>query len=211
MVIEKALDRILNTPSKLKIIRLFISKRQDFVATGREIARKTGLSPPGAHTALKELYAEDILKRDIIGKQHLYRLNINNRNVKNILIPAFTKEISVKKDIANFLKGKIKEYKLTNEIVSLLLYGSICKGTDTPSSDVDVAVVTGDDVNLEKIETAFIDKISSEFHEYFGLHLDPYIKKKKKFVKSLNKKMPPVSTLIKTYTLVYGKDLTDIK
>ncbi len=211
MVVERVLDRILNTPSKLKIIRLFISKRQDFIATGREIARETGLSPPGAHTALKELYAEDVLKRDIIGKQHLYRLNINNRNVKNILLPAFTKEIAVKSDIANFIKGKIKEYKLTNEIVSLFLYGSISKGTDTPDSDVDVAVVTRDDVSLEKIADAFTDKISSEFYEYFGLHLDLYIKKKKEFIKFLNNKMPPVSTLINTYTLVYGKDLTDIK
>ena len=56
MAIEKALDNILNTNSKIRIIRLFISKREDFLASGREIARFIGISAPAAHATLKDLY-----------------------------------------------------------------------------------------------------------------------------------------------------------
>ena len=65
MAIEKSLDNILNTNSKVRVIRLFISKREDFVATGREIARLIGITAPAVHTALKDLYSQDVLKRNI--------------------------------------------------------------------------------------------------------------------------------------------------
>ena len=124
MTIEKALDNILNTNSKIKIIRLFTCRREDFMASGRQIAKLTGITPPAAHAALKDLYNQDILKRDIIGKQHIYRLNINSRTVKNILKPAFKGESSIKKDICDFLKKEIAKKRLKNKIISLVLYGS---------------------------------------------------------------------------------------
>ena len=66
MPIEKRLDGILDTKSKVKIIRLFISRREDFIASGREIAKLISLTPPAVHTALKELHGQEILKRDTL-------------------------------------------------------------------------------------------------------------------------------------------------
>ncbi|MFC1576537.1 hypothetical protein ACFL3J_02575, partial [Candidatus Omnitrophota bacterium] len=128
MALDKALDSILNTRSKVKIIRLFASKREDFMASGREIAKLISVTPPAAHAALKELYGWDVLKRDIIGRQHIYRLNADNRIVKNILMPAFTKELSVKKDIISFLREEIKATKAEGQVLSIILYGSLQAG-----------------------------------------------------------------------------------
>ena len=211
MVIEKALDNILNTNSKIKIIRLFISKREDFIATGREIARLTELSAPAAHASLKELYSQDVLIRNIIGKQHLYKLNLKNRTVKNILFPAFNEEHSVIKDMINFLKNEIKTKKLKDIIVSLIFYGSFQKKSATETSDVDIAVITKNKANRAQVEKLFLEDISSRFHEYFGAHLDVYIKTQEEFIKRLRKNQPPVSTLIESYTMVYGKDPLDMK
>ncbi|MEA3346527.1 MAG: zeta toxin family protein [Candidatus Auribacterota bacterium] len=108
MVVEKALDNILNTNSKVKIIRLFISRSEDFIASGREISRLIGMTPPAVHTTLKDLYNQDILKRDIIGKQHIYKLNTNSRLVKNILVPAFKRELLIKKGTTISFKEKTK-------------------------------------------------------------------------------------------------------
>ncbi len=211
MTIERALDNILNTNSKINIIRLFVSKREDFIATGREIARLTGITPPAAHTALKDLYNQDVLKRDIIGRQHLYKLNTNNRVVKNILIPAFEKELSTRKEIIEFLKKQIKNKRLKNKIVSLLLYGSFQAGTMDEGSDIDIAVITKEKKNKKQIEKIFLEKISSQFHEYFGVNLDVYINTKDEFLKRLKKNLPPVSTLMKSYSVIYGKDLIDLE
>jgi len=209
MVIDKVLDDILNANSKIKILRLFVNRRHDFMSSGREIARLTGLTPPAAHASLKELYNQDILKREIIGKQHIYRLNMHSRIVKSILIPAFRTEKSVKQDIIKFIKKKIQTEKLNNDIVSVVMYGSMQRG-NVKKGDVDIAVVVKNGKGKSQIEKKFLVKITDEFHEYFGTHLDVYIKAKNEFKKKIISNKPPVSTMLKSYFVIYGKDLRSI-
>jgi predicted nucleotidyltransferase len=211
MVIEKRLDEILDTKSKVKVIRLFVSRREDYMASGREIAKLIGVTPPAVHTALKDLLNQDILRRDIIGRQHIYRINPSSRIVKYILKPTFQKEVSVKDDMGKFLLGKIKEHNITRSIESLLIYGSIAKDETHLTSDCDIAIVVKDASSKQKIESLFIDTISNEFSDYFTTHLDTYIKTKSEFLKLLKGKRPPVSTLMKSHIIVYGKDPAEYK
>lgn len=211
MSIEKPLDNILNTGLKVKIVRLFISRREDFMASGREIAKLVNVSAPAAHAALKELYNQDILRMDIVGRQHIYRINMANRIVKNILAPAFKKESSVRKEVIEFLKNQIKREKIEKMIVSMLLYGSLQTGETGDKSDVDIAVIIEKADYKDKVEKIFIERISNEFYDYFGLHLDSYIKSKKAFMARLRKNQPPVSTMIRSYHIIYGKDPVELK
>lgn len=211
MAIEKRLDDILDTKSKVKIIRLFVSRTEGFMASGREVAKLVGLSPPAAHTALKELYNQNILNREIIGRQHIYKINHTNRIVKDILQPAFQKELSTKDDISSFLKKRIESYKIQHLITSLILYGSLASGETHGESDCDIAVVVKSYPAKKQIESLFVDKISGEFSEYFGIHLHPYIKTYKEFIIRLEKRLSPVSKLMESYTVVYGKDPMDYK
>lgn len=211
MVTRKPLDYILNTGSKLKIIRLFISRRQDFMASGREVARLIGLTPPAAHAALKELYNHDILKREIIGKQHIYKLNFNNRIVRNILLPAFNKEQAIKEDIFNFLRTKVQEKKLKTDIISLILYGSVVTGKTDQKSDVDIAIITKNITEKKRLEKIFSEEIAEQFYDYFAVHLDIYIKTQDEFSQRLKKNQPPVSTLMQSYSVIYGKDPLEFK
>lgn len=206
MAIEKKLDDILDAKSKVKIIRLFVSRTEGFMASGREIARLIGLTPPAVHTALKELYNQDILKREIIGGQHIYKINPLSRTVKDILQPAFQKELSTKEDICNYLQNKVKHYKIQPLITSLLLYGSIVRGETHGESDCDIAVVAKDAPSKKKLEDLFINKISAEFSEYFGIHLHPYIKTYSEFMRRLEKRLSPVPKLMESHAVVYGKD-----
>lgn len=208
---QDQLNAIINTASKVKIIRLFVSKRQDFYATGREVGKQAGLSAPAAHNALKALYNQNILDRDIIGKQHLYRLNAKNRIVKDILIPAFKKELDTKKDISKFLRKEIITNNLKDRIVSLLVYGSVARNRVSETSDVDIAVIVKEEKDKMDVEKIFIEAISSKFSEYFGTQLDPYIKTRTEFLEKIKENKPPVSTLIKAYKMVYGKDPMEIR
>lgn len=207
---ERRLDDILDTRSKVKIIRLFSSRREDFMASGREIAKLINLTPPAAHVALKDLYNLDILKRDIIGKQHIYRMNHASRLVKEILQPAFKKEDSIKDDIIDFLRKKLNAHKLRG-VVSVMLYGSIVKGDTHERSDCDIAIVVKDDESRKFAENVFVEKISKEFYEYFNVSLDTYIKTEKEFRGRLKKKLSPVSELMKSYEVIYGRDPIDFK
>jgi len=94
MSTSNILDNILNTRTKLRIIRLFVSRPQSFRTSGREIARLINASVPYTHVALKELHAQHILDREEIGRLHIYSLNHNHKIVRNILRPIFRKEMA---------------------------------------------------------------------------------------------------------------------
>lgn|SRR3989338_4343465 len=210
MVIEKSLDIVLSSKSKIAIIRLFISKTGDFKATGREIAKLTHFSAPAAHSALKELFNHGILKLDRIGKQHIYSLDSNNRIVQKILRPMFKEEISLKDEIKDFLVKQVKEARMQKKIFSLLLYGSLQKGTTQEKSDVDIAIILKNKKDSSEIEERFLNDISIKFYDYFKVHLDTYIKTRGEFRLKLKKNLPPVSTLIKSYSVIYGKEPLEI-
>jgi len=210
MAIEKSLDIVLSSKSKIAIIRLFVSKTGDFKATGREIAKLILFSAPAAHSALKELFDEGILKLDKIGKQHIYSLDSSNRIVQKILRPMFKEEVSLKDEIKEFLLKQIKEGRMQKKITSLLLYGSLQKGITHRKSDVDIAVILKNKKDSNEIEEKFLDDISIRFYNYFKVHLDVYIKTRDEFRLKLKKDLPPVSTLMKAYSVIYGKEPLDI-
>jgi predicted nucleotidyltransferase len=206
MAMENSLDIILNTKTKVKIIRLFVSRTDDFRSSGREIAKWIKVSPPATHTALKELYNQSILNLEVIGKQHIYSLNNKNRIVKDILKPSFKKELSIKEDIKHFLNKKIEEEKIKHKLSSLILYGSLQRRRTTGLSDVDIAVIVKYKRDVKEIEDKFIENIGIEFSEYFGVHLDAYVKSKDGFVYRMKKHLPPVLSLMKSYSVIFGED-----
>ena len=203
---KDTLNKILNSEIKIRIIRFLASRGEGYHATGREVARLVGTTAPTAHAALKDLYAYHILNYEISGRNHLYSLNRKPRMVESILLPMFQKEDAFKTDVFEFIKTTLIKKKVMDSIVSILLYGSQQRGKSDESSDIDIAVIVRTEGNLKVIEDLFIEEITSSFHDYFGVSLDAYIKTQKDFTDRLNKNLPPVSTLMKSYSVFYGED-----
>lgn len=211
MALETSLDGILDSRTKLKIIRLFISRTETFAASGREIAKWTALSPPAAHAALKILLNRKVLKREILGKQHLYSLDHSGRIVRNILIPAFRKEGALKEDIRNFLLRRIEDMDAAGLIVSLILYGSLTLRKTHDASDCDIAIVVIHPKAKERMEKLFQSGIAGEFYSEFGIHLDPYVQTLDEFRTKMKNNLPPISTLMLGYEIILGKDPIEIR
>jgi predicted nucleotidyltransferase len=203
---KDGLNSILNSEIKIRIIRLFASRGVGYQATGREIARLVETTAPTAHAALKDLYAYHILNYVISGRNHLYSLNRETRSVKEILLPMLQKENDFKKDAFKFILGLLKENKSINRIISIIFYGSQQKEKSNESSDIDIAVIVRGNSDKKIIEDLFIENIISPFYNYFGVSLDTYIKTRKDFTDRLRKDLPPVSALMKSYSVIYGED-----
>ena len=210
MALETVLDGILDSRTKLRIIRFFVSRTEAFTASGREVAKWTALSPPAAHAALKILLERKVLKREILGKQHLYSLDRSSRIVRNILMPAFRTEGSLKEDIRDFLLRRIEDIEVAGFIVSVVLYGSLALGKTHDASDCDIAVVVMHPKAKEQLEKLFQGEITGEFYSEFGIHLDPYIQTLEEFRTKKRKNMPPISTLMLGYEIILGKDPIEI-
>lgn len=203
------IEEIINSPSKLAILRVFASRR-GLKATGRQIAKLVGYSAPSTHDSLKDLRDRNILKLDIIGKQHIYALNEQDRIVQKIIRPMFAAESNIKNEIRDFLLNEFKRAKLKAKIASLILYGSMQTETAKKGSDVDIAVVVPRAVDLRPVENAFLSEIAPRFKAYFGVQIDPYIKSATEFKERLKKNKPPVSTLMKSYFVLYGKEPLEV-
>lgn len=203
------INELLDSQVKLAIIRAFL-KHNGLKANGREIAKIAGFSAPSTHDALKDLHACNILNLDIIGKQHIYTLNEENRAVQKILRPLFELEGNVKEDIADFLIDALTRTKIKSLIVSVILYGSLQRNEATTKSDVDVALVVKNASDVPIVTDVFTQSIARDFKQYFGSQLDVYIKSRSEFKERLKKNLPPVSSLIKSYSVLYGKEPLEI-
>lgn len=203
------INEIIDSPSKLAILRVFVS-RKGLKTTGREIAKLSGYSVPSTHESLKGLHSRNILNLEVIGKQHIYTLNEEDRIVQKIIRPLFEAEGNIKDEIRDFLLKELKNAGIKQTIVSLILYGSVQKDEAGKKSDVDVAVVAGKAADVKRITDIFISAIMGKFKFYFGVQLDPYIKSAADFRNRLKKNLSPVSTLMKSYTVLYGKEPLEV-
>ena len=202
-------EDIIDSPSKLAILRVFAS-RKGLKATGRQIAKLVGYSAPSTHDSLKNLHERNILKLDIIGKQHIYALNEEDRIVQKIIRPMFAAESNFKNEIRDFLLDEFKKNGIKAKIASLILYGSVQTEKAKKGSDVDVAVVVSRAADLRLVENVFSSEIIPRFKAYFGVQIDPYIKSVDEFKQRLKKNKPPVSTLMKSYFVLYGKEPLEV-
>jgi len=209
MVATFRIEDIVDSPSKLAILRFF-SSRRGFKATGRQIAKLVGYSAPSTHDSLKSLHERNILKLDIIGKQHIYALNEEDRIVQKIIRPMFAAESNFKNEIRDFLMNEFRKSKIKAKITSLILYGSVQTGKARKGSDIDVSVVVSRSADIRPVDEAFSSGIIPRFKAYFGVQVDPYIKSADEFRQRLRKNKPPVSTLIKSYSVLYGKEPLEV-
>ena len=203
------IDKIVDSPCKVGILRV-LSSRKGFRATGREIARLAGFSVPSTHESLKDLHARNVLVLEPMGRQHIYSLNEGDRLVQKVIRPMFESERGIKDEIGRFIVKEMNKGKAQKSVVSVFLYGSVQDGAAVSGSDVDIAVVVRKAADVDRVADIFVSGIAPQFKAYFGAQLDPYVKSAAEFKARLKKNQPPVSGLIKSYSVLYGKEPLEV-
>ena len=138
------LNDLLGQKSTVKILRRLSLTRLEM--SGRRIAAELNLSPWTCHLALRELAEQGILIVRNVGRTHLFQLNEKNYIVEKLLLPLFAVE-------AELLTTAIREITvgLPGSIVSVILYGSISRHEERPSSDVDLLVLVAGEDNRREV------------------------------------------------------------
>lgn len=204
MKIYEPLNNVLNQETKVGIIRFLFNTQAEW--SGRQIAKEIGVSPATCHKALQELYSEKILLLKSIGVSHLYKLNQKNYIVKNILSRLFQKEKLIPHLLNKTIITEIRN-KLRKKVVSIVLFGSIAKKKEKPTSDIDIMVVIkqfGDKRTAEKI----LDSINDKIMENFNSRVEPYILTINELTKK--SKLSIIKEINKTGKLLWGKPLSEL-
>lgn len=126
------LTKLFGSEARVKVLSLFMlnASAQYYL---REIAQKTGLAVQSVQRAVARLVEIEILNREARGNSVYFRLNENNPIVDD-LKAIFLKTVGLGDLLRNSLSGQ-------HGIDVAFIYGSVAKGEETATSDIDLALI----------------------------------------------------------------------
>lgn len=201
MRFKNYLDKILSQKSKVKALRHLIIYKNGISI--RELSRAIKLTPPNTSVILHELEIENLLISGEFGKAKVFSVN-KDHYLYSLMQKLFREEYNVKNVLAKKLKNLIKF-----PFESLILFGSVARGSDHPKSDIDIAVIIKDKDNSAMVEEKIM-KINGEIVKYFGNSLSPVIIKRNDFKKRYFKSEPLVVSIAKEGEVLGGKLISEL-
>ena len=126
------LEKLLGSEARVKILNLFLLNAGSEYYL-REIAQRTGLAVRSVQRTAKDLTDIGILHRERRGNSVYFRLNGGNPIVPD-LKAIFLKTIGLGDQVRERLTGESK-------IDAAFIYGSVAKGDETATSDIDLAMI----------------------------------------------------------------------
>lgn len=170
MRLDTPLDDLFMNRSHVRVLRALHKLPEGFVASGRELARRAGVTHPTALRALSLLVNVGVVtaERGLAGDA--YDLNRNHLLAIHVA-SLFEAEAAIGMELAAFLRERL--HTLTDKVESATLFGSAVWGESTPRSDVDIAVscAPGD---LEEVESA-LEELAEAVQRRFGNQLSPLV------------------------------------
>ncbi len=131
---------MLRKDNNYKVMKLFFDS-PDKKFHIREIARQTGLSPSGVLIILKKLKEETLLVSE---KENVVENVTASRNEKFFLLKRAYNTISLfESGLIRYLKDNYEEPE------AIVIFGSYSKGEDISQSDIDIAIVTKKEIELD--------------------------------------------------------------
>lgn len=190
----------------MRVLKFLWSSRAEW--SGREIARKVGLSAPACHEALKKLDARGLAHFRRVSNAHLYKINPENYLVQNVFAHLFEAEAAMPKQIeAAIKKGLAGSAK--DDIVSIVLFGSTARGTQQLGSDLDLLIVLRAKEGLKTLEP-LIEELRALLFRRFNAPLSPYIQTLSELRQKHHRKLPLIGEILKDGRTICGKDIKEL-
>lgn len=176
--------------------------------SGREIARKAGLSAPACHEALKKLDARGLVYFRRISNVHLYKINAENYLVRNVFAHQFAAEAAMPKHIAAAAKRTLVDFP-GSDILSLVVFGSMARGTGQLGSDFDLLIVLPGKESAKALEPR-VERLRELLFRRFSIPLAPYIQTLAELRQKHDRGLPLIREILKDGRTIYGKDLKEL-
>jgi len=136
MRFDRPLDDVFATGSHVRVLRALVELPDGLTVSGRDIARRAGVSQPTAAEVLRALEDQGLL---VVGRRPraaYYRLNPEHM-LAPLLSEIFVQERQTRSDV----EGRIAEGLAgMRDVEEAYLFGSAARGDMRPNSDIDVAI-----------------------------------------------------------------------
>jgi predicted nucleotidyltransferase len=174
MRFDSPLDDLLLNRSHIRIMRALQGLPEGLPASGREVARRAGVTHPTALRALALMVDAGLVTAGRSPAGDGYELNRDHFFADQI-VDLYRAEAGIRGELASFLRDEL--LARTDKVEWATLFGSIVRGESTPTSDIDLAVsCTGADAS--EVEKA-LDDLSDATRRRFGNRVSPSISARK--------------------------------
>lgn len=170
MRLDLPLDDIFRNRSHIRVLRALHRLPEGLPGSGREIARRAGVTHPTAQKALGVLVETGLVTAGRSPSGDAYELN-RNHHFADQIADLFQTEAGVRQKLASFLRDQL--LALTDKVEWATLFGSVVWGESTPTSDIDLAVSCAR-ADVAEVENA-LDKLSDAARQQFGNRVSPLI------------------------------------
>jgi hypothetical protein len=168
MRFRNGLDDLLGSPIRVRVLRV-LTRFPDRGFTGRELAKLCERSPSQTNAALKSLRDSGVAFREIAGRSHVWRLTPEHA-LRDVLALMFQGEANS----LHLLKRDIEALLRPLPVKRAFLFGSVARGDEHPTSDVDLLVLVESKAAKEAVESA-LSRASPQFSLKFGNPLSPLV------------------------------------
>ena len=168
MKFRHELDDLLGNPIQVRVLRV-LTRFPNRGFTGRELAKLCGSSPSQTIRALESLRSSGVAFREIAGRSHVWRL-APEHVMRDVLVRMFQGEANA----LQLLKGDIEALLQPLPVKRAFLFGSVARGDERSTSDIDLLVLVESKSAKETVEIA-LSRASPQFSLRFGNPLSPLV------------------------------------
>lgn len=167
MRLEEPLDDFFASGTHVKLLRALCGLPADVPASGRDLARRAGVSHPRAAAVLATLAEQGVATVQRLPRTDLYRLN-RQHVLAEPLIQLFARESDLTAELRSLIAKELRHRKLP--VTQARIFGSAARGGMTASSDVDLALVSARE-SVQAVEVA-AHELSETVRKQFGIRLN---------------------------------------
>jgi predicted nucleotidyltransferase len=197
---------LLHEDAQTRVLRFLWRSRAEW--SGREIARKVGLSAPACHETLKKLDARGLVRFRRVSNVHLYKINPDNYLVQNVFARLFEAEAAMPKQVAAVVRRSLVDPP-EPDIISIVLFGSMARGAPQLGSDLDLLIVLPTKEGLKALEPR-VERLRALLFKRFSVPLSPYIQSLSELRRKYDRKLPLIRGILKDGLTIYGKDIEEL-
>ena len=199
MSLHDYIDEILGSRASIGVLKTLLRYRGK-IFTIRELARTSGLSHPEVSLVVRNLEGRGVLRRQVVGRAHRVVLNEDSYVLRSMVEPL----VKAEENTLCSLASTIRPYFSGKGVTSVALFGSVSKGAETRSSDIDILIIADN----RELASECAARASSAAASTFGRGLSPLVMSRSQFVRSRRRDL--VGSILKSYIMVYGRELTKV-
>lgn len=205
MRFHQPLDELLSRDVHVRLLRFLCRKGGAW--SGRRLAVELAVHPTTAHTALRRLRQATLLDFQRSGNGFVYSLREEHVVVTTCLRPLFEQEAQLPARLHALIRRGLTGL-VASDIVSAALYGSLARGQERPTSDIDLFVLVRSEPAKPRVRLA-LDRIGEHVLRAFGSPLAPYLNTVREARRKARQGLPLLRDMLGSHRLLWGKPLAE--